>query len=220
MIARLRNNEPLVVEKKFGKGRVVAQLTKLSSGDTPLGRWTNWSLNPAFPVLANELVSYLAVAHDSDPLLQIGDDLVVSAAEGKYEPHVRFLLPGKPASSKSTAGELNTDEVASSTGASRPEVTVEATAANNQLTAKLENVEDSGSLRSPASTAERRAWSVATSRSTCRPAKATWRSRLRLTSPGNSPASTINCTTPPTWRSTHSNWPGSKWATRCSARSC
>ena len=60
MIARLRNNEPLVVEKQFGKGRVVAQLTKLSSGDTPLGRWTNWSLNPAFPVLANELVSYLA----------------------------------------------------------------------------------------------------------------------------------------------------------------
>ena len=57
---RLRNNEPLVVEKQFGEGRVVAQLTKLSSGDTPLGRWSNWSLNPAFPVLANELVSYLA----------------------------------------------------------------------------------------------------------------------------------------------------------------
>ena len=48
--------QPLVVEKKFGKGRVVAQLTKLSTGDTPLGRWTNWSLNPVFPVLANELV--------------------------------------------------------------------------------------------------------------------------------------------------------------------
>ena len=62
VIARLRNNAPLVIEKKFGKGRVVAQLTKLSSGDTPLGRWTNWSLNPAFPVLANELVGYLSAS--------------------------------------------------------------------------------------------------------------------------------------------------------------
>jgi hypothetical protein len=40
VIARLRNNEPLVVTNRFGAGRVVAQLTKLSSGDTPLGRWT------------------------------------------------------------------------------------------------------------------------------------------------------------------------------------
>jgi hypothetical protein len=144
VIAHLRNKQPLTVEQKFGDGRVIAQLTKLSSGNTPLGRWTNWSLNPAFPVLANELASYLAIAHERDPLYGIGDSLVVSAAEGKYETRVRFLLPGKPASNKSTAGQLNTDEVPSSTGASRPEVTVEATSANNQLTAKLDNVEDSG----------------------------------------------------------------------------
>ena len=91
VIARLRNNAPLVIEKKFGKGRVIAQLTKLSSAETPLGRWTNWSLNPAFPVLANELVSYLAISHDADPLLNIGDDLVISAEEGKYEPRFRFV---------------------------------------------------------------------------------------------------------------------------------
>src|SRR6185295_13143658 len=78
VIARLRNNQPFVVEKKLGKGRVVAQLTKLSSGETPLGKWSNWSLNPAFPVLANELVSYLAAARQIDPLHQIGDDLVVT----------------------------------------------------------------------------------------------------------------------------------------------
>ena len=65
VLARLRNDAPLVVEKKFGKGRVVAQLTKLSTGDTPLGRWTNWSLNPVFPVLANELVAYLAAGQQN-----------------------------------------------------------------------------------------------------------------------------------------------------------
>lgn len=124
VIARLRNNEPLVVEKQFGAGRVVAQLAKLSSGDTPLGRWTNWSLNPAFPVLANELVSYLAAARQVDPLHHVGDDLVVSADEGKYEPTFRFLLPGE--------------------GASRGEVPIDATPGGGRMTAKLDDVAASG----------------------------------------------------------------------------
>ena len=148
VIARLRNGAPLVVEKKFGKGHVIVQLTKLSSGDTPLGRWTNWSLNPVFPVLANELVSYLAVAHDSDPVLNIGDNLVVSVEEGKYEPRFRFALPGKSASNRSTAGESAADAKAAAAAksivSSRPEITIEATSANQRLTAKLENVTESG----------------------------------------------------------------------------
>lgn len=157
VIATLRNNEPLVIEKKFGKGRVVVQLTKLSSGDTPLGRWTNWSLNPAFPVLANELASYLAAGRESDPLLNVGDDLVVSAEEGKYESRFRFLLPGKPTTSEpASAGLSSTDSdpkpvegslSKSAGGASQsthPEITVEATAADHRLTARLESVSESG----------------------------------------------------------------------------
>lgn len=124
ILARLRNNEPLVVEKKFGEGHVVAQLTKLSSGDTPLGRWSNWSLNPAFPVLANELVSYLAATRQVDPLHRVGDDLTVSVEEGKYEPKFRFVLPGD--------------------GTTRAEVPVDATPANGRLTAKLDDVALSG----------------------------------------------------------------------------
>ncbi len=130
ILARLRNNEPLVVEKKFGEGRVVAQLTKLSSGDTPLGRWSNWSLNPAFPVLANELVSYLAATRQVDPLHQVGDDLVVSVEEGKYEPTMRFVLPDEH-----------------SAGGARPthaEVPVDAKPSGGRLTAKLPNVAASG----------------------------------------------------------------------------
>ncbi len=150
VIASLRNNAPLVLESKFGKGHVITQLTKLSSAETPLGRWTNWSLNPAFPVLANELVSYLAASHDADPLLNIGDDLVVTAEEGKYEPRFRFMLPAQPTASKSTAGESASGDHASSGGkraaasVSRPEIAIEATAANHQLTAKLENLSTSG----------------------------------------------------------------------------
>lgn len=164
VLARLRNNQPLVVEKKFGEGRVVAQLTKLSSGDTPLGRWTNWSLNPVFPVLANELASYLAVGHDRDPLLNIGDNLVVTTPEGKYESRFRFLLPSKPTTNKSSSAPSADGAVASATMTSRPEVTVEATSAHNALTAKLENVSESGiyevQLQPLSGTMERRDYAV------------------------------------------------------------
>jgi hypothetical protein len=124
VIASLRNRQPLVIERRFGTGRVIAQLTKLSSGDTPLGRWTNWSLNPAFPVLANELVSFLAAGHQDDPLYNVGDDLVVSVAEGKYEPAFRFLLPGD--------------------GPTRPELAIDATPASGRLTVQLDDVAASG----------------------------------------------------------------------------
>lgn len=124
VIARMRNGEPLVVEKHFGAGRVIAQLTRLSSGNTPLGPWTNWSLNPAFPVLANELVSYLASARQNDPLYLVGEDLVVNAPEDKYEPTFRFLSPGE--------------------GQARREVVVDATPAGGNLTATLSDVATSG----------------------------------------------------------------------------
>jgi hypothetical protein len=146
VIARLRNNQPLIIEKRFGKGRVITQLTKLSSGDTPLGKWSNWSLNPAFPVLANELTSYLGAARHIDPLYNIGDDLTVVVQDGKYDPHVRFTLPPR------TTTTTSTGEVASPAGPStikratglRPEVVLDATVADNQLTAKLEHVTISG----------------------------------------------------------------------------
>jgi hypothetical protein len=140
VIAMLRNEAPLVIEKKLGKGRIIAQLTKLSSGDTRLGRWTNWSLNPAFPVLANELVSYLAVAHDDDPLLAVGDDLVISAEEGKYESRFRVLLPGKSSSGEAAGASGNSGGLASS----RQEISIEGTSTNHQLTARLENLAESG----------------------------------------------------------------------------
>jgi hypothetical protein len=124
VLARLRNDAPLVVEGKYGKGRVLAQLTKLSTGDTPLGRWTNWSLNPVFPVLANELVAYLAAGQQNSATQLVGDDLVVREPADKYDAAFRFVLP--------------------SDGTTRPEIPVEATNENGKLTAKLENISASG----------------------------------------------------------------------------
>jgi hypothetical protein len=129
VIARLRNREPLVVEKRFGEGRVVAQLTKLSSGDTQLGRWTNWSLNPVFPVLANELVNYLSAGQSQDELFNVGENLTVAVAEGDYEPTFRFLIPADGGADGPTT---------------KAELPVEATPADGRLSATLEQVATSG----------------------------------------------------------------------------
>jgi hypothetical protein len=127
VLVRLRNQAPLVIEKTFGKGRVVAQLTKLSSGSTPLGRWSNWSQNPAFPVLANELVNYLAALGDNDELFRVGEDLVISAPEKSYESTVRVVPPGE--------------------GVSRSPMDVDATLAAGQLVAKVPEISTSGVYR-------------------------------------------------------------------------
>lgn len=124
VIASLRNRAPLVVDKRFGDGRVVAQLTELSSGNTPLGRWTNWSLNPVFPVMANELVNYLSATRPYDEVYAIGEDLTVSVPEAAYEPTFRFLLP--------------TD------GPTKAELPIEATPADGLLTATLPDIAASG----------------------------------------------------------------------------
>ena len=102
----------------------MAQLTELSSGNTPLGRWTNWSLNPVFPVLANELVNYLSATRPHDEVHGIGESLMVSVPEAGYEPTFRFLLP--------------TD------GPTKAELPIEATPADGLLTATLPDVAASG----------------------------------------------------------------------------
>ncbi len=144
VIASLRNDAPLVVEKRYGKGRVVAQLTKLSTGNTPLGQWSNWSLNPVFPVLANELVSYLAAGDADDPVYQVGDDLAVAVPEADYEPTFRFLLPAD--------------------GPARAELPVDATPERGLLAAELPDVATAGvyevQLQRRTGDVERRAFAV------------------------------------------------------------
>ncbi len=93
VIARLRNRAPLFLDKQFGEGRVIAALVKLSPKSTQLGPWSNLSLNPAFPVLANELVGFLSAStrrfedHSVDEPLR----LVVDATQ--YVPEVRIVSP-------------------------------------------------------------------------------------------------------------------------------
>ncbi len=84
--ASLRNGAPLVVERSFGKGRVMAFLT------TAAPAWNNWARNPSFVVAMQDLQAYLA-QKTVDTSRQVGDPLEVDLDPAAYQPQVRFTPP-------------------------------------------------------------------------------------------------------------------------------
>jgi hypothetical protein len=91
VIMSLRNKAPLLVEKKFGRGRVLALLTTTSS------KWNNWSLEdagPSFVAFVRNLVPYLSRRIAADSELQVGDPKSITFASAGYQPTVRFDGPG------------------------------------------------------------------------------------------------------------------------------
>ena len=94
VLARLRNGAPLAIEKRLGTGRVVVQLSKLSPQSTDQGVWSNWSINPVFPVYANELVGYLSAARRRFDQRSVDEPLALVLAEADYQPEVRIRAPG------------------------------------------------------------------------------------------------------------------------------
>ena len=93
VLAHLRNGSPFVIEKQFGDGLVVLQLSKLSPKSTDLGNWTNWSLNPVFPVFANELIGYLTASERNYTLIEVGEEIAMELPESDYQPDVQIHGP-------------------------------------------------------------------------------------------------------------------------------
>jgi hypothetical protein len=89
ILARLRNNAPLVVEQKFGDGRVVAFLTSASP------TWNNWAQNPSYVVVVQELQAYLSSVRPTQTSREVGTPLEVRLDPARYQPQVRFLPPGE-----------------------------------------------------------------------------------------------------------------------------
>ncbi|QDU56062.1 hypothetical protein Pan181_22650 [Aeoliella mucimassa] len=83
-IAKLTDGSPLVVENHFGQGKVVAQLSKVSPDQGNLGSWTNFGMNPAFVVLANELFGYLANGANADHVLTVGEPVRMPLDRNQY----------------------------------------------------------------------------------------------------------------------------------------
>ena len=93
ILARLQNKAPFVVEKQYGAGRIVLQLSKLSPKSTDLGIWSNWSLNPVFPVYAHELIGLLSSTRRRTDHKNVGDELRLRLAEADFQPEVRVQMP-------------------------------------------------------------------------------------------------------------------------------
>ncbi len=112
VIARLRNKAPLVVESTFGRGRVVAVLTKASPLETSLGSWNNWGRdNPSYVVAMLEMQSYLAAPRHPDTSRVVGTPLDVKVDPASMAPQVRFTLPAE-----SGGGVLTVDATAADEG--------------------------------------------------------------------------------------------------------
>jgi hypothetical protein len=110
VIAKLRNGAPLVVEKKFGSGRVVAFLTKASPTESDLGVWNNWGRgNPSFVVTMLELQTYLAAAKQVEMVRLVGTPLDLKLDANRYQPQVQFTLPSTGAASRNDGGVLTID---------------------------------------------------------------------------------------------------------------
>jgi hypothetical protein len=88
VLARLRNRQPLVVERSFGKGRVVATMTTLA----PI--WNTWATEPTFVVFLLELQAYLQQSANADPPDRlVGGPLKLDWDETRHQREVVFALP-------------------------------------------------------------------------------------------------------------------------------
>jgi hypothetical protein len=86
--ARLRNRSPLVVEKRLGKGRVMAFLTTLAP------EWNNWAPNPSLVVVLLRLQSHLVGHEQVDATHVVGAPLDVDLDAKRFTDQVRWVVPG------------------------------------------------------------------------------------------------------------------------------
>jgi hypothetical protein len=95
IIASVRNGAPLVIDKKFGQGRVLAFLTTAGPD------WNNWGRdNPSYVVAMQELQNYLAAGRQADPARQVGTPLTIPVDTQKFQPQVEVLTPAEGTADK------------------------------------------------------------------------------------------------------------------------
>ncbi len=84
---KLRNGDPLVLERAFGKGRVVAFMTSLTPD------WNDWAQNPSLVVICLRLQPYLAASRHTFSDKRVGETLQLELDPGAYRANVRFTAP-------------------------------------------------------------------------------------------------------------------------------
>ncbi len=100
--AHLRNGAPLMVERRFGKGRVAAFLT------TAAPTWNNWARNPSFVVVLQDLQAYLSERPTTEQTRLVGSPLDITLDPATYQPQVRFTSPAEGETSTNAANAVPT----------------------------------------------------------------------------------------------------------------
>jgi hypothetical protein len=102
-VARLNDpdDSPLLVERRYGGGRVVALTT--SAGST----WSNWPLSTSYVVAGLELARHVRRAHTSGLVLPVGGALRFPVDPSRYALQVELSTPG---ASESVRRQAQPDE--------------------------------------------------------------------------------------------------------------
>lgn len=86
-LASLRNKQPLILEHRFGKGRIVTVLT--SAG--PM--WNAWARNPSYVVFQLELQKHIARNDRTVELRVVGQPIELSIDPAAYSETVEIVSP-------------------------------------------------------------------------------------------------------------------------------
>lgn len=104
ILATLRNQAPLVLEKPFGAGKTMTFLTTAS----PV--WNNWGRgNPSYVVVMLELTAWLSKRTDEVRTFHVGDPIEVKIDPAEFEEKIRITSPPREGES---AGANTTIEAA------------------------------------------------------------------------------------------------------------
>ena len=90
IIARVRGGEPLIVEQRFGDGRVVAMLTGADRV------WNQWPVNLTYPMLLNELQGYLSSTRNRQTSRLVGSSITQPVDPDRYLQQVTIRTPREP----------------------------------------------------------------------------------------------------------------------------
>jgi uncharacterized membrane protein len=94
VIARLRNGAPLIVERRFGAGRVVAVLTKASGFKTrEFGSWNNWAKTYSYLPTMVLLQSYLEAGRQSNDSRLVDRPIELDLPAAEYAAKAEFIPP-------------------------------------------------------------------------------------------------------------------------------
>ncbi len=85
--ARGNRRLPLVVDRKFGNGRVMAVLT------TADPQWNNWSRNGTFPAVLLLMHEYVSAGRHAQPRRLVGESISYELAIDQYRPEITFVAP-------------------------------------------------------------------------------------------------------------------------------